>query len=79
MYIQNRCPHSILKDKTPEEVFLGIKPEVVLWVGIPPTDLEFKGSNHACRKWPFQRLLLFPILPAQNLTFMQYKGVNEIQ
>jgi hypothetical protein len=28
VYIQNRCPRSILKDKTPEEVFLGIKPEV---------------------------------------------------
>jgi hypothetical protein len=28
MYIQNRCSHVILKDKTPEEAFLGIKPEV---------------------------------------------------
>jgi hypothetical protein len=28
VYIQNRCPHVILKDKTPEEVFSGIKPEV---------------------------------------------------
>jgi hypothetical protein len=28
VYIQNRCPHAILKDKTPEEVFSGIKPEV---------------------------------------------------
>jgi hypothetical protein len=28
VYIQNRCPHAILKDKTPEEVFLRIKPEV---------------------------------------------------
>jgi hypothetical protein len=28
MYIQNRCPHVILKDKTPEEVLLVIKPEV---------------------------------------------------
>ena len=28
LYIQNRCPHVILKDKTPEEVFSGIKPEV---------------------------------------------------
>jgi hypothetical protein len=28
MYIQNRCPHAILKDKTPEEVFSGIKPKV---------------------------------------------------
>jgi hypothetical protein len=28
MYIQNKCPHAILKDKTLEEVFLGIKPEV---------------------------------------------------
>jgi hypothetical protein len=28
VYIQNRCPRAILKDKTPEEVFLGIKPEV---------------------------------------------------
>ena len=28
MYIQNRCPHDILKEKTPEEVFSGIKPEV---------------------------------------------------
>lgn len=28
MYIQNRCPHVILKDKTPEEVFIGKKLEV---------------------------------------------------
>jgi hypothetical protein len=28
MYIQNRCPHAILKDKTLEEIFSGIKPEV---------------------------------------------------
>jgi hypothetical protein len=28
VYIQNRCPHAILKDKTHEEVFSGIKPEV---------------------------------------------------
>jgi hypothetical protein len=28
VYIQNRCPHDILKEKTHEEVFSGIKPEV---------------------------------------------------
>jgi hypothetical protein len=28
VYIQNRCPHAILKEKTSEEVFLGIKPKV---------------------------------------------------
>jgi hypothetical protein len=28
VYIQNRCPHAILKDKTLEEVFSGIKPKV---------------------------------------------------
>jgi hypothetical protein len=28
VYIQNMCLHAILKDKTPEEVFSGIKPEV---------------------------------------------------
>jgi hypothetical protein len=28
VYIQNICPHVILKDKTLEEVFSGIKPEV---------------------------------------------------
>jgi hypothetical protein len=28
VYIQNRCPHIILKEKTPEEVFSGTKPEV---------------------------------------------------
>jgi hypothetical protein len=28
VYIQNKCPHAILKDKTPEEVLSGIKPEV---------------------------------------------------
>jgi hypothetical protein len=28
VYIQNRCPHEILKDNTPEEVFSGIKLEV---------------------------------------------------
>jgi hypothetical protein len=28
VYIQNRCPHAILKEKTPEEVFSGIKPKV---------------------------------------------------
>ena len=28
VYIQNRCPHAIFKDKTPKEVFSWIKPEV---------------------------------------------------
>jgi transposase InsO family protein len=28
MYIQNRCPHAILKEKSHDEVFSGIKPEV---------------------------------------------------
>jgi hypothetical protein len=28
VYIHNRCPHAILKDKSPEEVFSGIKLEV---------------------------------------------------
>jgi hypothetical protein len=28
VYIQNRFPHAILKDKTPKEVFSGIKHEV---------------------------------------------------
>jgi hypothetical protein len=28
MYISNRFPHAILKDKTPEEFFSKIKPEV---------------------------------------------------
>jgi hypothetical protein len=28
MFIQNRCPHVILKEKTPKEVFSGIKLEV---------------------------------------------------
>jgi hypothetical protein len=28
VYIQNRCPHRILEDKTPEEAFTGVKPEV---------------------------------------------------
>jgi hypothetical protein len=28
MYIYNRCPHAIFKDKTLEEVFSRIKPEV---------------------------------------------------
>jgi hypothetical protein len=27
VYIQNRCPHAIFKDKTPEEIFSEIKPE----------------------------------------------------
>jgi hypothetical protein len=30
MYIQNMCPHDILKDMILEEVFSGIKPEVGL-------------------------------------------------
>ena len=28
MYVQNRCFHAILKDKTPEEVFTRLKPKV---------------------------------------------------
>jgi hypothetical protein len=28
IYIQNRCPNGILEDKTPEEAFTGVKPEV---------------------------------------------------
>ena len=28
VYVQNRCPHFILGDKTPEEKFTGVKPDV---------------------------------------------------
>jgi transposase InsO family protein len=28
VYVQNRCPHKILKNMTPEEAFTGVKPEV---------------------------------------------------
>lgn len=28
LYIQNRCPHSILENTTPEEVFTGVKPDL---------------------------------------------------
>jgi hypothetical protein len=28
VYIQNRCPHKALEEKTPEEVFTGIKPSI---------------------------------------------------
>ena len=28
VYVQNRCPHAILEDKTPEEAFTGMKPEI---------------------------------------------------
>jgi hypothetical protein len=28
MYVQNRSPHQILKNITPEEAFTGVKPEI---------------------------------------------------
>ena len=28
VYVQNRCPHNIVKNMTPEEAFTGVKPEV---------------------------------------------------
>ena len=28
VYVQNRTPHRVLDNKTPEEAFLGVKPEV---------------------------------------------------
>jgi hypothetical protein len=28
VYVQNRSPHRILKDKTPEEAFAGVKPKI---------------------------------------------------
>ena len=28
VYIQNRCPHTTLGRKTPEEVFIGTRPDV---------------------------------------------------
>jgi hypothetical protein len=28
MYVQNKSPHQILKNMTPEEAFTGVKPEV---------------------------------------------------
>ena len=27
-YLQNKCPHKIVKNMTPEEAFTGVKPEV---------------------------------------------------
>ena len=31
IYILNRCPHRILEDKAPKEVFIGVKPKVILF------------------------------------------------
>jgi hypothetical protein len=28
IYVQNMSPHRILEDKTPEEAFTGVKPEI---------------------------------------------------
>jgi hypothetical protein len=28
VYVQNKSPHRILEDKTPEEAFTGVKPEI---------------------------------------------------
>jgi hypothetical protein len=28
VYVQNRCPHRMLKENTPEEEFTGVKPEI---------------------------------------------------
>ena len=28
VYVQNRCPHKIVKNMTPEEAFTKVKPEV---------------------------------------------------
>jgi len=27
IYVKNRCPHRVVKDKSPEEAFTGVKPE----------------------------------------------------
>jgi hypothetical protein len=56
VYIRNRCPHAILKDKTPEEVFSRIKPEVghlrifrcLVYIHVPKekrTNMEPSGKN----------------------------------
>jgi hypothetical protein len=56
MYIQNMCPNVIFKDKTPEEVFSGIKPEVgnlrilgcPMYIHVPKerrTNMEPSGKN----------------------------------
>ena len=28
VYVQNRCPHKVVKNVTPEKAFTGVKPEV---------------------------------------------------
>ena len=28
VYVQNRCPHKVVKNMTPKEAFKGVKPEV---------------------------------------------------
>jgi hypothetical protein len=30
VYIQNKCPHKSLEEKTPEEVFMGKKPQLII-------------------------------------------------
>jgi hypothetical protein len=56
MYIQNRCPHAILKGKTPEDVFSWIKPEVghlrifgcLVYIDVPRekrTKMELSGKK----------------------------------
>jgi hypothetical protein len=64
LYIQNRFPHAILKDKTPKEVFLGIKHEVgnlrifgcPIYIHVPKektTNMEPSGKKGVIRN-PFQ-------------------------
>jgi hypothetical protein len=56
LYMQNRSPHKIVENKTPEEMFLGEKPEVIhlrifsclVFVHVPKekrTKLDPSGKN----------------------------------
>jgi hypothetical protein len=56
VYVQNRSPHKILGNKTPEELFTGKKPEVIhlrilgcpLYIHVPKekrTKLEASGKK----------------------------------
>ena len=56
VYVQNKCPHKIVKNMTPEEAFTGVKPEVghlrifgcPIYIHVPKekrTKLEPSGKN----------------------------------
>jgi hypothetical protein len=79
IYIQNRCPHKSLEEKTPEEVFTGKKPSVGhLRIFGNPVYIHIPKEKRTKLK-PSEKELLWDTVRPQNHRESMYHGKSSLR